>query len=588
MSLPRGNDSPQGADPVCLRHRRRRAEKGTTVSGSSRSLRAAVAALLVAGIVAGCSDKPGDANSSGSGPNGVLTVTTGDAKPFVAVFNPYSPTDNVATNGMILEPLYYFDTVDSSQVNPWLATSYQWSTDGKSITFQLRKGVKWNDGQAFTADDVAFTFQQMIDNKTLNQYNLPLASVSTSGDSAVTLTFTQPEYSDLFYIAGKTMILPKHIWSAQSNPTTWPNAKPVGTGAFMVASVTPQALTLTANPHYYQADMPKFKTLRFLTYNGNNASNAALASGDLDWGGNYIPNIKQNYLSRNPRFAMVNIPLAIAFFVPNMKSGPASALPVRQAVSAALKRDFISQTVYDGNAPATNPMALLMPNYKDVLDPSLAGQKLPAGDPAQAKQILSQAGYKLGANGMFSDPSGKALDIHIQVISGYTDYVQILQIAQQQLKDAGINLVVDPESAQQFNDNKYNGKFDMLIDNYGYTPSPYTYYNNLLNSSLAPKGSTPDLVGNFGSYSNGTVDRALKAIASTTDQNAQKQAFYQIEQQFVKDVPAIPLFEQQNEIEFNGSVVTGYPTADNPYASPAIYMQPDLGWVGMRLAPAKG
>ncbi|HEX4705057.1 MAG TPA: ABC transporter substrate-binding protein, partial [Pseudonocardiaceae bacterium] len=490
------------------------------------------------------------------------------------------------TGGMIFEPLYYFDTVDASRVSPWLATAYKWSPDGTSITFTLRSGVTWSDGQPFTSADVAFTFQLAITNKALNQFNLPLTSVATPDPHTVTLSFSRPEFSDLFFIAGKTFILPKHVWSGVSDPATFANATPVGTGAYVVSSVTPEALTLTANPHYYQPNMPKFKTVRFLSYKDNNASNAALAAGELDWGGNYIPNVQRNYLAKNPNFRMINIPLSVAFLVPNYKNGPTAALPVRQAISAALQRGFISKTVYDGNAPATNPMALLTPNYSNVLDPSLANRKLPAGDPNQAKDILTHAGYTLGSDGTFRDPAGAQLTIQLQVIQPYTDYVQIVQIAQQELKAAGINLVVDAESGQQFNNNKYNGNFQLLIDNYGYTPSPYTYYYDMLDSALAPRSGTPDLVGNYGGYANPAVDAALTTIASTTDLTTQKKAFATIEQQFIRDVPLIPLFEQQNEQEFNGNVVAGYPTADNPYASTAIYLQPDLGWVMMRLTPA--
>jgi peptide/nickel transport system substrate-binding protein len=544
----------------------------------------AAAALLAVGVLAACTDSPAATGTQGA--SGVLTVTDGASKPFVAVFNPYSPTDSTAAGGMIFEPLYYFDTVDASRVSPWLATAYKWSSDGTSLTFTLRTGVTWTDGQPFTSADVAFTFQQEITNKALNQFNLPLTTVATPDPRTVTLSFSRPEYSDLFFIAGKTLILPKHIWSTVSDPATFANATPVGTGAYEVSSVTPEAMTLTANPHYYQPGMPKFKTVRFISYKDNNASNAALAAGELDWGGNYIPNIQRNYLGKNPNFRMINIPLSVAFLVPNYRTGPTAALPVRQAISAALQRDFISRTVYGGNAPATNPMALLTPNFSNVLDPSLKDEQLPAGDPTQARNILTQAGYKLGSDGIFTDPAGKPLAIQLQVIQPYTDYVQDVQIAQQQLKAAGINVVVDAESAQQFNNNKYNGDFQLLIDNYGYTPSPYSYYDNLLNSALAPKPGVPDLVGNYGGYANSAVDQALATIASTTDQATQKSAFATIEQQFVKDMPLIPLFEQQNEQEFNGNVVAGYPTSDNRYASPAIYMQPDLGWVVMRLAPA--
>jgi peptide/nickel transport system substrate-binding protein len=362
--------------------------------------------------------------------------------------------------------------VDATRISPWLATAYKWSPEGTSLTFTLRSGVQWSDGQPFTSADVAFTFDEEISNKALNQFNLPLTGVTTPDPHTVTLSFSRPEFSDLFFIAGKTFMLPKHVWSTVADPATFTNATPVGTGAYEVASTTPQVMTLTANPHYYQPGMPKFRTIRFLTYKDNNASNAALAAGELDWGGNYIPNIQQNYLSKNPNFHMVNIPLSITFLVPNLKTGPTTALPVRQAISAALQRDFISKTVYGGNAPATNPMALLTPNYQNVLDPSLAGQRLPAGDPLRAKNILTQAGYHLASDGVFTDPTGQPLTIQLQVIQPYTDYVQIVQIAQQQLKAAGINLVVDAESGQQFNDNRSNGNFQLLIDNYGYTPSP--------------------------------------------------------------------------------------------------------------------
>ena len=553
--------------------------------------RRVIPALFMAGVLttalAACSSSGSSTGGSASGPSGVVTVTTGAATAFVADFNPFSPNDNDQTNGMIYEPLDYFDTVDSSQVDPWLATSYTWGAGGTSLTFQLRHGVSWSDGQPFTSADVAFTFNKMVSTPTpYNEYSLPVTGATTSGDYTVTLKFSKSVYSDLYYIAGKVDILPEHIWKSVTDPSTFLNSKPVGTGAFEVASVTPQVATFTANPHYYLPGYPKIKTVRFLSYSGNTASNQAIESGQLDWGGNYIPNVQQNYLAKNSKFQLVNIPLAIAFFVPNLKTGPTAQLPVRQAISEALDRSFIGQSVYDGQAPATNPEALLTPNFSAQVDSSLPAQISGSANASQAESTLKAAGYTLGSNGIFKDPSGKPLNITIQVISGYTDYVQIVQIAQQELKTAGINLVVDGESYQQFTNNQDNGDFQLLIDNFGYTPSAYSYYYNLLDSTLAPKAGTPDTVGNFGGYDNAKVDADLAAIAATTDTTTQNTAFSDIESQFVNDMPDIPLFEQQNEQEFNGAAVTGFPTKTDPYASPAIYMQPDIGWVMMRLAPA--
>ena len=108
----------------------------------------------------------------------------------------------------------------------------------------------------------------------------------------------------------------------------------------------------------------------------------------------------------------------------------------------------------------------------------------------------------------------------------------------------------------------------------------------MLDSKIATPLGQNDTVGNFGRYSNPTVDSLLNTIAASPNELSDTQDFAQIEQIFAAQLPDIPLFEQQDEIEFNGNNVTGYPTLSNPYAAPAVYISPDLGWVADRLAPA--
>jgi peptide/nickel transport system substrate-binding protein len=540
------------------------------------------AALLAVGLIAGCG---GSSSGSGSGSSGVLTVTTGAAGTFANDFNPFSPNVEVPANGMIYEPLFFFNTVKSGSVTPWLGTSYTWSDGGKTLKFQLRHDVKWTDGKAFTSADVVFTLGLAQSDPALNKFALPLADVTADGQFGVTVTFTKPAYSDFYYLAGKQVMLPEHIWKSIPNKATFLNTKPVGTGAFILTKLAGQVMELHANPNYYQAGMPKYKTIRFLSFSGNDSSDAAIESGEVDWAGSFIPNIKKTYLGRNPKFHLTNIPLSVGFLVPNMKSGPTTDLAVRQALSAAINRSFISQSVYNGEAAATNPEALLTPNYSSVLDPALANAKIEDNNPAKAKSILQAAGYTMGSGGIFNTPGGAPLKINLKVISGYTDYVSDVQIIAQEAKAAGIDINVQGESFTAFTSDQDNGNFQLLISNFGYTPSPYAYYDQILDSKIAKPIGQSDTVGNFGRYSNPQVDSLLADIATHADETTAKQDFYQIEHIFAQDLPDIPLFEQQDEIEFNGAQVTGYPTDDNPYAAPAVYIQPDLGWVAMRLAP---
>jgi len=535
---------------------------------------AAGAAFLAAGALAACggSNSSATSSSTSSGPTGVLTVATG-ATSYPDDFNLYSPNSEDPTNGMIYEPLFFYNTAKAGDIKPWLGTSYQWSTDGKTLTVQLRHNVKWTDGKPFTSADVIFTFDQALHSTALNKFGLPLASVSANGAYGVTITFTKPAFTDAYYALGRVEILPQHIWKSVTNPATWLNQHPIGTGAYTVSKYTPQVFELTANPHYYMPGLPHFKTVRFLAFSGNTTLDAAVEAGQLDWTGAFIPNIKKTYLAKDPKFVVSDIPLATTFLVPNMASGPTTKLAVRQAISAALNRGYISDTVYNGYAPATNPEALIRPNFDSVLDPSLSGAAFGSPGAAKAKSILTHAGVTT------------PLNLTVKMVAGYTDYLSDLQIIQQELKPAGINLTIDQEAYTSFISDQDNGNFQLLIDSFGYTPDPWSYYYSLLDSTIAPAIGQADTVGNFGRYRNPQVDSLLSQIGGTTSTTVQNPAFYKIENIFIKDMPLIPLWESQNEIEFNGHHVGNIPTVSNAYGAPAVYIQPDIGWISSRLIP---
>lgn len=542
---------------------------------------ASAASLLAAGsAVTTIGTGPAAAAAAGS----VLTVDLGDSGIFPDVFNPFAPPGTEdPTFGMIYEPLMFFDTAKQGVVDPWLATGYKWGDGGKSITFTLRHGVTWQDGQPFTSADVAFTFNLIKANKALNESGLPLAGATTSGPYTVTVNFTRAAYDDLIYVAGKTYIIPQHIWHSVKDPATWPDPKPVGTGAYEVQSVAGTVMTLVANPHYYIPGLPKTHEFRYLNFSGNTSADLALEQGQLDWGAGFIPNINKNYLAKNPKFNLVDIPLADTVLLPNMVTGPQTNLAVREAISDALNRPFISNVVYNGYAPPTNPTALLVPNFSEFLNPALNTKF--TYNVAKAKTLLESAGYKMGSDGYFQK-DGQDLTITVKIVAGYTDYVSILGVAQAELKDAGIKLVPDGESYSAWVSDQDTGNFQFLLTNYGYTPSAYFYYNQILNGSAIPPLGKTDTAGDYGRYNNSTVDGLLSAISATGNLTTQKSDFYKIERIFAQQLPVIPLFEGQDEIEFNGNAVTGFPTVKDPYAAAAPWLSPDDGWVAMHLAPA--
>ncbi len=129
-------------------------------------------------------------------------------------FNPFVPTGapwGMGATGLIYEPLIQFNLAAPPQNYPWLATSYAWSNGGKTITFAIRQGVKWNNGTPFTPADVAYTFNLMKNNASVNLGGLKISGVTTSGNNVV-LNFPTGQYANLESIAG-TAIVPQAIWS---------------------------------------------------------------------------------------------------------------------------------------------------------------------------------------------------------------------------------------------------------------------------------------------------------------------------------------------------------------------------------------
>jgi peptide/nickel transport system substrate-binding protein len=548
-----------------------------------RRRRIAALALAAAGVVlaAACSSGGSSQQAAGqSSSSGTLTIAFGNNTPFTDDFNPFSPTSQLPAQGLIYEPLWFFDMADSSQTHPWLATSYAWSNGGKTVTFDLRQNVKWSDGTPFTSADVAYTFNLIKANPALNESALPITSAVAEGPYKVAINFSAPSYTDINYIAGTTYIVPEHIWKSVSNPATYQDPKPVGTGAYEESSVSGTAMVLTANPQYYQPGLPKIKTLRYLYYDGNTSIDLAIESGSVGWGGAFIPNIKQVYEAKDPNYHVIDIPAAIINIVPNMVSGPTASLAVREAISDAINRNFVSQDVYDGLVGQINQIGLVEPLYRNITNPAL--DKPFPYNVSLAEKTLEAAGYTMGSDGYFAK-DGSQLNVSIQVPSGYSDYVSVLQIVQQEMKAAGINMSVNAESLSQYSSNRSNGNFQLLIEYYGFTPSPYVYYKNLLDSQGIPAIGSLDTAGDYGRYSNPTVNSLFNAIAATPDVSAQAPDFYQIESIVAQQLPIIPVSDQQGDTEFNGNIVTGYPTLNNPYAED-VPIAPDYAWVTPRLS----
>ena len=482
-------------------------------------------------------------------------------------FNPFagsSPINGMGATGLVYEPLLQFDLANPSQKPyDWLATSYTWSNGGKTITFAIRQGVKWNNGTPFTPADVVFTFNLLKNNTGMNLDGLPITSVSASGNN-VTLSFSSSQYANLMNIAG-TAILPEAIWSKVGNPTSYTDPNPVGTGPYMLSSFTPQGYTLKANPNYWNSSAVKVPKVYFPGYASNTGALSALYSNQIDWTGNFIPGLQQQFVDTSPSTHHYwEAPGASNALDPNLNVWPTNQLPVRQAISAAINRSLIASEGEAGlEAPVLNSTGLTLPTFAAWSAPVASMTNSATAQPATAESILEKAGYTKNSSGYF-EKGGKVVALTIIDPAAYTDYAADDSLVAQELKAAGIDATFDGIAVTAWTSDVADGDFQLTMHWGQGGISPYEMYAYWLNSGdLAASGAT----GDYSRLNDPAIDADLATLSSAETVAQQTTALVPLEQFVASDLPVIPTISSSDWFEYNSQHYTGWPTQANPYES---------------------
>src|SRR6478736_2864538 len=511
--------------------------------------------LLAVGLTAAAC---GGHKSASGGSKTAVTISNEQGTTWTCGFSPFNASVSFLSFGTEYEELTYVNGLKSGATTPWLASSYAWGNGNKTLTFTIRSGVKWSDGKPFSAADVVYTFQLLKKYPALdlNANWSVLKSVTQNGDKVV-FTFKTAAVPYFYYIAGQTPIVAKHIWSSIKNPTTYKDTHPVGTGPFKMASCSPQVIKYTKNSGYWQPGKPMISTVYYPAFTSNDPANQQLASGKAQWGSQFIPNINAYYLKKSPDNhywfpPVVNVAVYINQTDPILKN-----LAVRQAMAYAIDRQKVSEIGEYGY------------------------------EPPKAEQILQQAGYtKKG--GVYQTPDGKPLSFTMINIGGYSDWVASAQLVQEQLKAVGIKVTAQNLSSQTYDNDVYNGHYQLAYDG-NQTAGPTPYYE--LRSLLYSKGSAPigkSAGSDWERYSNPATDKLIEDYAATSDSAKQHQIVQQLEAAMVNEIPVIPVTEGVDWYQYNTKDLTGWVVKGNPYARPAAYVNPDWGVMLLHLKAKQG
>jgi len=530
-----------------------------------RVLAASLAALAV--IVSACGSSTSSAGTTTQPKvGGVLTIDNESGGLWTCGFNPFNASVTGLSFGIVYEPLVY-DNLLNDKKTPMLASDYKWSSDNKTLTFTIRSGVQWSDGQPFSAADVVYTFNLIKQNQALDLQSVwsVLAGVSQVGNDQVAMTFQQSAVPYFYQVADQVAIVPQHIWQGIKDPVNETNGQPVGTGPFTVGQCTPQNISYSRNASYWQKGLPYLQTVNYPAFTDNDPANQYLAAGQAQWGGQFIPNIDSYYVAKDPQHNHYWFPpIANVDLWFNLTKAPFDNKAVRQAFAFAINRADVSQKGEFGYEPAGNQTGVLLPTFKDWYDQSNADKYGYKFDSSKAQSMLQSASF----------PTNKTFNII--TIAGYTDWDASLQVIQDNLKSAGVSVKIVDQSSNDYFNNLFTGNFDLAYGELNTPPGPNPYYelrNSIDSASSAAMGQTA--AGDYGRYKNSAVDALFDQFAATTDSGKQHDLIKQIEAVMLEDVPIIPVTEGVAWYEYSTKDFAGWPTQQDPYAAPAPWNLPD-------------
>jgi peptide/nickel transport system substrate-binding protein len=482
----------------------------------------------------------------------------------LAAKNPFLPqnTDETIIQFMY-EPLFYFNPV-KGELEPQLAAGYEWSNNYQTLTFTVRPGVLWHDGTAFSAEDVAFTYNALKKEPMLDKYSLwgKLNSVTAQGDKVI-FSLSQP-FPSLPYYTNSIYIVPKHLWESLPSAAEALNQVPVGTGPFKWESYrTGTDVQLSANKSYWYG-APKLDRILIQMYTSSANSALAFLRGDLDTiiGGlssQYIPQILQRPNAKIQMYSsLFNFGVSI-----NLENELLSDVNVRRAMRLAMNLPEINARGEYDTAVSLGPGWL--PNiFGDLVSES--SKKPAVYDPAAAQKVLQDAGYTKGQDGIFQK-NGKRLSFTYHNASGSPSQQMQAGMIQQYLLGIGIEIIprqaTNPELVQLLQTGRYN----LLQNGTQFPPDPYAVLNTSFHSSMTAPAGQAVSGANYFRFRNSEVDGLLDRASSETDPARQKEIYYRIQDIIEEAVPFLPMYTTTGKGPYYENVRLGGWISDAPILS---------------------
>lgn len=506
---------------------------------------------------------------------GTLTVPI-ITQTFIEDFNPLNDAQLDLVAGTMYEPLWILNIMQGK--THWrLAESFTYADDSQSMTIKLKEGLSWSDGQALDADDLLFTLQIGRDDvkmdKTGQWANGVIKQVSKVDNSTVKIDFNEVNTTLDWYLAS-LLIVPEHVFAAVKDKTTFKNPTPVGSGPITeVKTVRSNQIEICRNPNYYKAaeGLPYLDCIKFRQYSDNSQIQPALMADEIDWGSNFIADVDKTYVKPSPETHGYWYPANDLWnLYTNTRKAPFNNVEFRKAISMAIDRATIVDLATYGYATAEETVVGIGQFHVNSMDKEINSQYayLAQYDPEAAKEILNKAGYKdVDGDGMRENPDGSRIEFNIDIVSGWTDAIQVVQIVTEYLAEVGIRAKTHSVDWSAYDRALKDGTYDAAY-NWSATNqvSPISAYREYYH---------PSRVGQIWHAGHGMASAELGVIIDEygriDDAKRRKEILDELMIFTAQNLPFIPVLSNATWYQYNTTRIDGFPSADNPYVHPVFY-----------------
>ena len=459
----------------------------------------------------------------------LITASIGEASNLIPILSTDSASHDVA--GYVYNGLVKYDK-DLKIVGD-LAESWEFSSDKLSITFHLRKNVRWHDGEPFTARDVEYTYKVIIDPKTPTAYSgdfLLVEKAEVLDDHTFRARYSKPFAPAL--ISWGTSILPRHLLEGKDITTSSLARKPVGTGSYRFKEwVSADRIVLVSNPDYFEG-RPYIDRRIFRVIPDSATIFLELKNMGVDMTGlTPLQYVKQ---TEYPKFrAEFNkfryLSFSYVYLGYNLKHAFFKDARVRQAITYAINREEIIDGILFGQGVASTG-----PYKPDMWAHNPNVRKYPF-DRDKAMALLNEAGFQKGTDGLLYK-DGKPFEFTVLTNQGNDVRIRCAELIQRRLAELGISIKIRViEWASFVNEFIDKRNFEAVI--LGWTvPNDPDIYDIWHSSKQGPKEL------NFTGFANKEMDDLLVKARETFDQEERKKYYWRIQEIIAEEQPYTFLF----------------------------------------------